>query len=368
MTGIGEPDMPIRIAVVVVTYSERWHLLRQVLDALEAEPLVSRVVVVDNGATPPIEDLILGERSHSRLAIEVIGMGRNSGSAGGYAAGIARAGGYSDCTHLFLLDDDNRPDPGCIESLVRIEALVRRDRPVVLSALRRGRVEYERLLRGEILRQIRPNSFLGFHIADLVTRSWRRIARAGRAPERHASHLMEISVAPYGGLFMARSVACSVEPPRADFILYGDDHDYTARLVESGARLLLTDLATLQDLDASWNEAGSRANPWIRPGAPAWRAYYAVRNRVLVERRFVDSSLGYRINRAAYLLLLFVLALKAHRSFGGARRALAPLRDGVADAEAQRLGERSDYPIPGTAKSSAPSERAPEPRLAEVSR
>jgi GT2 family glycosyltransferase len=344
MTGIHELDAPVRIAVVVVTYGARWHLLRCVLTALETERLVSRIVVVDNGAAPAVSESVGREFAASRLLIEVIVMGRNSGSAGGYAAGITRARGYTDCTHLLLLDDDNRPDSGCIEALARLHELARREGDVALSALRKGRAEYERLLDGRTARQILPNSFLGFRVEHLLTKPWTRLL--GRARAQHARHLMEISVAPYGGLFFSRQLANHIEPPRADFVLYGDDHEYTARLVESGARLLLTDLAMLEDLDASWSEAGPGENPWIRRGAPAWRAYYAVRNRSLVERRFTDSPRVYRLNRGLYLGLLFLCALRVHRSFGGAQRALAPLREAVADAEANRLGECSEYPIP----------------------
>lgn len=356
MSMLSTPCGAVRIAVVTVTYGSRWHLLKQVLAALEAEPLVHRVTVVDNGAVPPVRDLING-CSFERLCIQVIELGANRGSAGGFAAGIKVACRYDDCTHLFLLDDDNKPETGCISALAQLHVLASHAGPVVLSAMRKGRKEYERILTGATAIQIPSNSFLGFHVRSVLRKVVAKLGGNRKGSGVLPSRVRQLSVAPYGGLFLEIALALKVGLPRSEFLLYGDDHDYTARLRDEGAQLLLTDLATLQDLDDSWSESSMEQNPWVQKGAPAWRAYYAARNRMILETRFTDSPLTYRINQLVYLCILSIFALRSHRSIRRAYNALRPVLDAISDAKSGRLGERENYQIP------QPKPTTPDPAL-----
>ena len=194
------PSSAGRIAAVTVTYGSRWHLLQQVLEALAAEPLVNRVTVVDNGAQPPVRELI-DACGFEHLRIEVVELGANRGSAGGFAAGIRAAREYDDCTHLLLLDDDNKPETGCVSALAHLHTLASASGPVVLSAMRKGRKEYERILAGRVHIQIRPNSFLGFHVREIPAKIVEKFGGQVKGGCALPSRVRQISVAPYGGLF-----------------------------------------------------------------------------------------------------------------------------------------------------------------------
>ena len=83
-TAIGQ----LTVCAVTVTYGDRWHLLRRVLERLCAWPAVARVIIVDNGATYDLRGRTAGAFG---LRVEVVGSGRNEGSARGYAIGMKAA-------------------------------------------------------------------------------------------------------------------------------------------------------------------------------------------------------------------------------------------------------------------------------------
>ena len=122
--------LPSPVTVVTVTYGERRALLHQVLDALPAQG-VSRAVVVDNGARWPVKDELAAAYGDF---VDVVEMGRNTGSAGGFAAGIQRAL-ETGAEFIWLLDDDNRPVPDCLAALSAAYQELRGQHPADLLAV-----------------------------------------------------------------------------------------------------------------------------------------------------------------------------------------------------------------------------------------
>jgi GT2 family glycosyltransferase len=331
--------------VLTVTYGPRWHLLSQVLRAVSSEPLVKRVIIVDNAASPPVRKsleqtpaLVQGPR------IDVIALDRNVGSAAAFARAIELARGLPDITHVLLLDDDNVPAAGSIQQLVELSSKNGAERGAVVSALRVGRQEYEELLYHRKPQQIRANSFLGFHLAELPQKllKSRRVKKISAVTD---VRVRELVVAPYGGLLIPMHWLRTTDLPRSDLVLYGDDHEYTLRMRRAGARLLLTNAAKVHDVDASWSNT-SHGNSWVSVDAPAWRAYYACRNRMYLEDEFVLSSWIYNSNRVAYMGVLLALALRQTGSLRQTRRVMQPLIDAITDARRGVTGLRPPYALP----------------------
>src|SRR5687768_11106393 len=105
------------VSVVVVTYGSRADFLRQVLAGLDGqswEP--THVIVVDNGASPPPQAVI--DAAPHRWAVELIPMGANRGSAAGFGVGMRRALEVGSDL-IWLLDDDNVPQPSALAELLR---------------------------------------------------------------------------------------------------------------------------------------------------------------------------------------------------------------------------------------------------------
>ena len=109
---------PSVVVVAVVLTHDRPALLVRCMHALLAqERLPDRIVIVDNGSTTPLPDAV------ARVPdIRVLTLAENRGPAAGYAAGI-RAALALGATHVWLMDDDGRPEqPNCLSGLLATAA------------------------------------------------------------------------------------------------------------------------------------------------------------------------------------------------------------------------------------------------------
>lgn len=330
---------------VVVTYGRRLHLLKRTVAAVQASPSVIRIIVVDNGCEIPIS----ASDFASNPPVEIIRLPANLGSAGGFHAGIAAVQELDDTRLVMILDDDNVGEPGFLERLIALHDALGSSDLIGLCALRRDRGIYPTLLRQPSAVAIPANSFMNFHLASLPAKLWRRLRPAKlvtKDPDR-VFHLRCIETAPYGGLMLPIAAVKKIAPPNNDFVLYSDDHDYSLRLLDAGVSLYLTDVGCIDDAEESWDKSTASArSALVGPAAPAWRIYYASRNRMLIEKRYISMPLVYQMNRLSYIAILAIEALIVHRSLGGVRAALRPLLRGVADGDKGRLGLEADYPLP----------------------
>lgn len=332
---------PSPVTVVTVTYGERRALLRQVLDALPGQG-VSRAVVVDNGARWSVKDELAAAYGDF---VDVVEMGRNTGSAAGFGAGIRRAL-ETGAEFIWLLDDDNRPAPDCLSALSAAYQDLRGQHPADLLAVLAFRPEHQAdLAAGVPLRYINPrrNSFRGFHVLDIPYKFWRRTPwgrpyASGGLPAR-----VDRSVAPYSGLFFHRAVAERFGLPRVDFVLYADDTEFTYRLTRAGGRIALITAAAIADLESSWivrQDQGSSFSVLLSQGSDL-RVYYGTRNGVYFDAHCrANDRLVFALNRWVYLAALTALA-----QFGGQGARLDLIRQAVRDGLAGRLGMHARFPL-----------------------
>lgn len=106
--------VPARVVAVVVAYN-RADLLAEVLAALAGQrtPL-ARVVVVDNASTDASAEVA---RAAGDL-VDLVSLPRNTGGAGGFAAGMAVALADHEPDWLWLMDDDTVPTEGALTELL----------------------------------------------------------------------------------------------------------------------------------------------------------------------------------------------------------------------------------------------------------
>lgn len=102
-----------KVMAVVLTHNAP-HSLERCLAAIAAQArLPDAVLVVDNASQPPVGDLA---SLSGRVPVEVVRSATNTGPAGGYAQALGEFLA-SDATHAWVLDDDMRPEPPCLERL-----------------------------------------------------------------------------------------------------------------------------------------------------------------------------------------------------------------------------------------------------------
>lgn len=194
--------MSDRVIAVLVTYN-RPELFAESLAAIRSQSRpVDGIVVVDNASDVPVG---VGEQGDARL----VRLERNTGGAGGFAVGIAVAVADAGADLVWAMDDDTVPSPTALEELL---------------AVRRRAPERARLFGSRaVWTDGRPHPMNEPRTRPFVPRS--RVAEAaahGAVPVRSLSF---VSL-----LIDARAVR-ELGLPIADYFLWNDDFEYTARIL-----------------------------------------------------------------------------------------------------------------------------------------
>lgn len=330
------PDGPAvsDVWAVVVTYGRRGTLCRRAAEsALEAG--ASHVVIVDNGAEAEARADV-AEWGERRSDVTIVSLGRNTGSAYGFGRGLETAltGGAE---YVWLLDDDSDVKADALAELAQ-EAERRQEAGrsrFALVCLRPDRPLLRSLANGRSVDETFPSrsSFLDFNVRDLP----RRLARRGRPAGTAGAPVSGLPYAPYGGLFLPRSLAEKIGVPDERLVVYAGDTEFTSRIGRSGADLVLVPRSRILDQTASWYVSARGRGPQRLITAPSdARVYYSVRNRVHFETTSWDGSGAlYLLNKTLFLILVLAAALK-DRCLGRLRLILTAVSDG----EHGRLGRR----------------------------
>lgn len=295
------------VVVGIVTYGDRRSMLLDVLQRLNAED-VGHVVIVDNGAHWPVAPQL---KQMFGDWITVISLGANLGSAEGFVTAF-EAAMQTDRPLVWILDDDNRPEAGCLSALLAAHAQEAERTPKDLLAVVAMRAEH--FSGGVSARQLmtRWDSFSGFHVADLVSKV------AHRLPGRRKAlpHRVELGVTHFGGMFFHRSLVERIGLPRRDFFMYGDDTEFTWRITCRGGRIVQVPEALVEDLEGSFQQTSHVRNRFI--GAllsdSDFRTYYSVRNLAYFESRFRRRQRAmFALNRRLYFAILHRYARRLNR-------------------------------------------------------
>jgi rhamnopyranosyl-N-acetylglucosaminyl-diphospho-decaprenol beta-1,3/1,4-galactofuranosyltransferase len=235
---------PPRVTAVVVTYNRRLLLL----EALAAVHAQSRapdgVIVVDNAST---DDTAAAVRTYFP-SVQLAELARNTGGAGGFAYGTALAlGGAADL--IWIMDDDTVPEQHALRAMLE----ARRSHPGQPPALIASRVLWT---------DGRAHPMNTPRTKPLVTKAERlAAAAAGCLPIRSASFvsiLVDASECRRRGL------------PLADYFLWNDDFEFTARLLRGNTGLLCPASVVV-------HKTRTFGSTDVEPGQ---RFFYEVRNKI----------------------------------------------------------------------------------------
>jgi GT2 family glycosyltransferase len=244
---------------VVVTY-ERRDLLARALAAIGAQTRPPDVViVVDNASTDGTAELV---RERFPTA-DLLALPYNTGGAGGFAAGIARALDLG-ATALWLMDDDTLPRPEALEELL---SAFGRHRP----ALAASRVLWTD---GRDHPMNTPRS--------------RPSGVAGHPRIRSASFV---------SVLLDAAVVRECGLPLADYFLWNDDFEYTLRLLRGRVGLLCPRSVVVHHTAAPVFDVGTRF-------------FYEVRNKVWLFTRSRCLGPGERLVYAGATLRRWAQAFR----------------------------------------------------------
>jgi rhamnopyranosyl-N-acetylglucosaminyl-diphospho-decaprenol beta-1,3/1,4-galactofuranosyltransferase len=216
------------VAAVVVTFN-RLPVLQGLVSRLREVDALDRVLVVDNASTDGTAGWLAAEGVEHRT------LPTNTGGAGGFHEGLRWAVEETDADLVWLMDDDGLPEPDCLDLLLRERDLDFWG-PVVVDEQAPERLVFPIRLPG------------GTRVVHDL-RDVRAAAREGR---------LEGIVIPFNGVLVTRDLVQRIGYPRAEFFIWGDDHEYRLRAEAAGARI-----ATVVDAAVRHPSVGELGTPMM---------------------------------------------------------------------------------------------------------
>lgn len=246
----------MRVTAVLVAYNRR-ELLRESLLALEAQSRpVDRLVVVDNasddGAADVAAEMLEAWGDRARL----VRLTENTGGAGGFAVGIAAAVAEDGIDWVWVMDDDTVPGP---------------------DALAGALAAHERYCEsGQDDLAVMGSRVVWTDGADHPMNTPKAKIRASDEERERAAAAggMEIRSISFVSAFLRADRVRGLGLPVADYFLWNDDFEYSARLLR-GARGLYVPGSVVT------HKTVKRGSSDADPGA---RFYFEVRNKIWVFR------------------------------------------------------------------------------------
>ena len=293
-----------RVCAVVVTFN-RCELLRECLSALQEQTRqVDEILVVDNASTDGTLQMLRGEFPQVR----VLALEENGGGAGGFHAGM-KAAYEAGFEWLWLMDDDGRPAPDCLEKLLEHAAPMR-----VLAPLQRDA----------------SGRLYGIGV-------WRNIyVDVTHSVARGAASTGDYLFAFVGPLLSREAIAAAGLPNR-EFFIWFDDYEYALRLHRCGVKIVaVPDAIFHHDLGGVTRAVTLLGKRALRNQQPAWKTYYGTRNHLYTVTRTRRSGreVWWYFVQQTWLLL-------GDLAFEPDRKTRAAMRwRGIRDGALGRLGKR----------------------------
>lgn len=247
------------VTVVVVAYN-RASLLRETLTALAGQSrLPQRVIVVNNASKDETETVVRSCFTQASFEGQLICLSRNTGGAGGFAVGIAAALQAAPCDWIWVMDDDTVPDRTALE-----EALLAHERYCAAG----------------------PDSIAIMGSAvywtdgsqhPMNTPKQKIRARTTERVQAQKSETMAIRSISFVSAFVRAARAHELGLPIADYFLWNDDFEYSARLIRGARGIFVPDSTVVHKTRAKVSSDQD----------PGERFYFEVRNKLWV---FLRSS------------------------------------------------------------------------------
>ncbi|NEX15671.1 MAG: hypothetical protein C1943_03270 [Halochromatium sp.] len=303
-----------RFVITVVVTRNRAALLQRCLNALQAQSRPpDRVIVLDNASDDGTPELFSSGPYATEASISYVRLDENTGGAGGFHAGIARAM-EQGCDWIWVMDDDGCPAPDALERLMAVDP-----DPMAIhaaAALVDSGDELELVWPAAPVEGGDQGKTL-MRIDDL------------KGP------VVPVMNAPFIGMLFHRSLIEQIGLPDKEFFVSFEDGELCARAWAraGGVRLVPAAVVRHPRIERRCFTAGRRRFCVI--ALAPWRRYYDTRNRLVIAKRHFGWRLWTEALPGTLLRWLVTLAVQPDRLAQSAAFAR-----GIFDALTGRLGMR----------------------------
>lgn len=252
----------MKITAVVVTYNRK-ELLKKVILSLKEIPMLTSIVVVNNGSTDGTEQWLA-----EQTGIETITQA-NVGGSGGFYTGIKYA--YEQgADWIWCMDDDVFPEPDCLSELLEV---ANKEESGILCP---RRIQAGEVFVNECQKIDTTHTFSSMHQKRLT-------------PE--VSEPLDIEGMVFEGPLIRRKVVESIGYPNKDLFIFYDDTDYSLRAVKAGFRVVYVPDAIMQKEKFFSNDTWAE-----KQQKKKWKRRYQVRNSAYFNHHY-GTTFGVRYVR-----------------------------------------------------------------------
>ncbi len=198
----------MKVVAIIVTYNRSKLLLRAIEAVRRQTYSPAEILIVDNASIDDTRDVIerLGD------AVVPIYLSRNTGGAGGFHIGTTNAM-ERGADFVWVMDDDGAPDPACLEVLVNAAGRFYLDMagPLVVAEDDPTELPFR-------LNRLKRGAALDCQTVDEA---------------RAASHdgIIPNNCLAFNGVLIRASAIREIGPVRAEMFIWGDEIDFTSRMV-----------------------------------------------------------------------------------------------------------------------------------------
>lgn len=197
-----------KVEVVVVTYNRK-DMLAQCLDAILVQTVeVDRIIVIDNCSTDDTPEFLEEKGYLHNNKVLFKRLTSNTGGAGGFCEGmkIARS---MEPDWVWIMDDDVIPDENCLEELLKADEVTNEEVSFYASSIRNAEgvaMNVPKINRRQFTKYIDWYQYLEYGMVQIVKATFVSLLVNGKAIKK-----------------------CGL--PWAPFFIWGDDSEYTQRVI-----------------------------------------------------------------------------------------------------------------------------------------
>ena len=286
-----------KVACVIVTYNRK-ALLRECLDAVLSQtyPLYS-VLVFNNCSTDGTELMFEEGAEYDLDIVKLINSRKNVGGAGGFSAGIKLAAEKLSCDWIWLMDDDTIPEPEALEALISASQVLKESGEAV----------------GFLASSVYGTGGSPMNVPKLDDvpaangyQFWHKYLEKG---------LVRVKEATFASVLFSADAVKKVGYPNSDYFIWGDDSEYTRRIVEEYGGGYLCGSSKV--LHKRFNENKiTILNENDENRIRTYRYYY--RNALLNAAKY-DGKLWTAVRWVYYLFLSLYLLIRPHEEHRAAK-------------------------------------------------